>query len=205
MKKLLALVLVLGMASVSFGVVNLGVETKNGEAVDFVPGQIIEVEGSDILMINVTADFPVRQVNIWQVNDNGEGSALGVVSAPYVTNSALSIGIKAGDGANMNGKLFAPSLTTPIYAFQGISAGVRVAPGEDIISFMYHVPEGLLPSTFITIEVFSKSTTPTALSGVKDEANVLHTIDALTLHVIPEPMTLTLLGLGGLGLLRRRR
>ncbi|MBN2210979.1 MAG: PEP-CTERM sorting domain-containing protein [Sedimentisphaerales bacterium] len=202
MKNLFAIMLVLSVSSSGFGAMAyLCVDEHNGCPVGTMDPYYF-VSPSDMLLISVKADFPVRQVQVWQVNDNGEGDALGVVSEPYYTNSTLSIGAKAGDGANANNKLFAASLTTPVYSFQGIGAVVTVDPGEPIISFMYHVPESLPWGYVVTLEVFSKLTTPTAISGVKDTNNVLHSIDALNL--VPEPMTLSLLSLGGLVLLRRR-
>ncbi|MBN2210980.1 MAG: PEP-CTERM sorting domain-containing protein [Sedimentisphaerales bacterium] len=133
-----------------------------------------------------------------------EGLALGVVSEPYYINPLLDFGSKAGDGANANGKLFAASLTLSVYSFQGITLGEKVAPGETVISFMYHVPEPYA-TDIITLEVFSKFSTPDAISGVEDTDYIVHPIDPIYLYLIPEPMTLSLLGLGGLVLLRRHR
>jgi hypothetical protein len=202
MKKMLALSLVLVLAST-------GLATTAGLSVAEINGAPYDdqgVQGSDLLKIVVTADFDVASLKVHAINDNGVEAALGVVQAPYEVNAGLGTGSVAGSGANMNGMLFKPHLEYPVYSFQGsIGTGSVIAPGAELMSFIYHVPEGLEPSTIITIEVLDQTGQYTTESGVGDAAGALTSIDSLTVHVIPEPMTMGLLAIGGLVALRRRR
>ena len=76
-----------------------------------------------------------------------------------------------------------------------------LAPG-DLFALEFHVPD-VPPSTIIELDASSGG-----WLGVVDGVAVPGPDDSwpfAAIHVIPEPMTMTLLGLGGLGLLRRRR
>ena len=82
------------------------------------------------------------------------------------------------------------------FQVSGGSTGFNLAPDQvnGVIGFDFHVPEDLEPSTLITIG-------PTAGTFNLVSFDLLPSI---VLHVIPEPMTIALLGLGGLFLRRRK-
>jgi hypothetical protein len=203
MKKLLAVLLVLGMTSASFGaLVVMDVKSVNGVPVETTPGQIIDVNPSDMVEVVVVADFDARAIKAWGINDNGLEPALGMVEAPFTVHPNLSLGMTAGAGANANDRLFQANLAAPVNSFQGSAQGLNAPAGEALLSFIYHVPE-LDPSTIITIDDIAFSTS--LPNGATDTAFQTIGIEPLTLHVVPEPMTMSLLGLGGLALLRRRR
>ena len=94
--------------------------------------------------------------------------------------------------------LFPPSVNpNPQGGFEvvvGAAVPAGYLPGA-LWSLEFHVPGDLQPSETIVIEHTAGS-----YNGVYPP-NVLPTV---VLHVIPEPMTIALLGLGGLLLHRRR-
>ena len=77
------------------------------------------------------------------------------------------------------------------YAMYGMS--FPNSPAGDIFEVEFHVPD-VPASTIIDIGQ--------TLGSWNGNFNA---IEPIGIHVIPEPLTLSLLGLGGLGLLRRRR
>jgi len=74
-------------------------------------------------------------------------------------------------------------------------SGFAATPaGQQLASFTFHVPE-VDPSTYIDV----------VNTGGSFNNDFGSDRPSVQLHVIPEPMTMSLLALGGLGLIRRRR
>jgi hypothetical protein len=179
MKKFLVLMLVLGMTSSAWATVASFVVAPEDVKDHYAP--------SDSISIGVVADFYVGLFGINYVY--GEPTA----SSPYL-HQLLNSGIVApGDVINDGGVL--------VQAMMGQIAGANIEdgilPGQVVWGFEYHVPQ-VPPSTWLTITA----------SGVDiadawyDQA--VSSIVPLEIHVIPEPATIALMGLGGL-LLRRRK
>jgi hypothetical protein len=75
------------------------------------------------------------------------------------------------------------------------SYGAAFAPGTYIDQLIFHCERGTYPDPVDT----------TVLLLQRDAAGTVTVADSLIIHQIPEPMTIALLGLGGLALLRRRK
>ena len=186
MKNLLTILLVLAMASAaSASAVWLEVDPQDAKD-SYMP--------SDVITINVVADFVVGGLTTNIGADGGTAQAVGTLHPNLKT--AL---FYEGDLINAGGVLIS-----------NISGGAMVGqPGVPIsavlYSFEFHVPQ-VDESTIITIDDITDFTTqPPMSTGVSstDYMTYLTDIGALEIHV-PEPMTIALLGLGGLFLRRRR-
>jgi len=84
---------------------------------------------------------------------------------------------------------------------EDITAGIGMGDGvgnENVVWFEFHIPE--LPwSTIITIDATGRT-----WKDVFDDPLSMTYGGALEIHVVPEPMTIALLGIGGLFLRRRK-
>lgn len=187
MKKFLALLLVLGMASSASAILQISVD-GDPEPVD----SQITILPSDTLILDIWTDtgLAMFQSQTWQLVCDVTLGTVGYDGQP---------GVKvAGDGS-----LFSPPYTVENAAiispagmegvaglavtFGGIAAGTVLfdqilfhcdAEG-DVILQLWDAPDGGAPTTLL---------------------------DQVIIHqVVPEPMTVALLGLGGLFLLRRRK
>jgi len=173
MKKLLVLVLVLGLTQAASA-------ATSEVLVNGLPWTGGDVEGSDIItwMLLETPGIPIQPFSaspVWGVwVDHGDYVA-SVIIAGGMGNMALHQPV--GDGLDISGN----------YTYFG-----TLVPGDGIVQLLeFHVPEDLEPSSWINI-------TFTGNYGGFTPADI-------AIHVIPEPMTIALLGLGGLFLLRRRK
>ncbi|MHC4645106.1 MAG: PEP-CTERM sorting domain-containing protein [Planctomycetota bacterium] len=190
MKKFLSLILVLAIASVASAEV-AWFEVDPADAKD-------SYVGSDVITINLMADFIVGSVSTNIGSDGGTAEAVGLL------HPQLRILTPFSDGTLVNaGGLL----------ITGIGGGTPVgqpgvAVGEVLYSFEFHVPEGLDESTYITIDdVTDMSQQPPLSTAIAAPDYSVYLTDAgeTVIHVIPEPMTIALLGMGGLFLLRRRK
>ncbi len=177
MKKLLVLVMVLAMAQLSLaGLATLRV-AENDVKSDYAP--------SDMITIELVTDFGVGGLSIDQVTGSG-----GTASAPALNTLLNQAPVNPGVIINAGGVLL-----QAVAGSTDLAVG-DIAAGEVLWRFEFHVPD-LPPSTIIEIGTLGFFAAAGDFSDMALETNVL------AIHIIPEPVTVALLGLGGL-LLRRR-
>jgi len=190
MKKLLVLVLVLGMASMAMAVPSFRVAPADAKDT-YLPSDIIVIQ-----LVNPTLDLPVVSMTIDAISDNGE-DALGTAAAPQVFN--------ANFGTIFPGLLNADGVLVKFMGASDTTIPARGASGI-LYSFVYHVPD--VPfSTMIHIQTYDDGEVgnyyPASLV-YQNGTTFDGTLGGLAIHVTPEPATIALLGLGGL-LLRRKK
>ncbi len=181
MKKLLSLVLVLAMASMAFAVsgpIRFEVDPADASG-GYLP--------SDVITINVVSDILVQQLLLDNIIDDAGGAA----SGPLTLHAGFVSGFLPLPGTIVNsGGVLISSINGQINFLADLVDGV-------LYSFEYHVPN-VEPSTIITIA------TGAGVNEAYDTNFSAIAVDSLAIHVIPEPMTIALLGLGGLFLRRRK-
>jgi len=187
MKKLVSLLLILAITSVASAfTVSYQVDPADAKD-DYVP--------SDIITINVVADAECIGASLGATTtDNG-----GTADEPLYLAPELSVLANPGTIVNEGGVLVEFVSGSAPFGSPGVPAG------SVIWSFEFHVPD-VPPSTIITIDDLTDMThvPPYQTSFMDAGFNMIDDVQAVQIHVIPEPMTIALLGLGGL-LLRRRR
>jgi len=180
MKKLLVLVLVLAMASLSMaGIATLRV-AANDLRNDYMP--------SDIITLELVANFSAGSMgfNKLQQDSGVEGGA----SEPMLNS--------LWDGSLLNPGQIKNTGTDLMWAMTA-SLGLTsqdLPAGTVLWHFEYHIPD-VPASTMIHFTFVA----PSVDSG--DFMDGAASIVGPSIHVIPEPMTIALLGLGGLFLRRR--
>jgi hypothetical protein len=189
MKKLLILVLVLGMSSLA----NAGlIFTVNGlpatPDITLKPSETAEIDleisaGSTIL--GYTIDWQLRNL------DAGPADAefvYGGVNYPLVFEFASTAVISQPQLFEATGSQFlGAALPGPATIMQGL--------------MIHCLRANLDPQGAVILEVIAQA--GTVIDGVELPAGTV--LSSLMIHQIPEPMTLTLLGLGGLFLARRKK
>ena len=177
MKKLVMILAVVLMASTASAVTDFTI-LVNGN-----PWDGGDVAPSDYIFVTMTEDT---------AGLGGLGDFMVDVSAGDYT--ADSAGVADFD------MLAGATVTDRTDGFYGVFTGMNMgnSPTGDILWFEFHVPE-LDPSTYIVIDPVQGS-----WNGVFAVAGDADGLAYEVLHVIPEPMTIALLGLGGLFLRRRK-
>lgn len=176
MRKFIVLILVMCLANFASATTIFNV-LVNGQAWD-----LGDVAGSDNITIIVNDPGAVGGFGGFGAYvisvDHGDFTGGSVHAALAIAPSATAVVNGDGFDATLTGSAFAAS------------------PLGDIGQIDFHVPNDLTASTYIIIAQTSGS-----WNGDFNTAGW----PSVMLHVIPEPMTLSLLALGGLGLIRRRR
>ena len=209
MKKLLILMLVLGLtASANAVLVTFDASAEpgcgHGYDRDVLPGSTVVVE--------ITADTAVSAGYLVSITESTT-SAAGMANATAV--GALHTGFdnagtnNTGILRNMNTNYQAPVRYMLIDRIVGgiVSGSPAIAAGQVLYSFEVLIPEDAVFCDTWTIDAAigfgAISPPPAGYSHTVDAAAQVPTV-TLTLHAIPEPMTIALLGLGGLFLRRRK-
>ena len=191
MKKLLVLVLVLAIAS-SASALSAWFEVTGASA-----GPIGTYEGHDsyapstILTIILKADFAVGSINL------GIGATAGTAEAIPTLNTYFNFLVTPGNLVNNGGTLISGVGGTNMTYFSTQTTATALQAGETILTWQFHVPD-VPDSTLITID------NGINYVALQEGANLVSSIDPFIIHVAPEPMTIVLLGLGGLFLRRRK-
>jgi hypothetical protein len=170
MKKMLAIMLVLGMASIANAALTIQI-SPDGLPGTYAPAVSSEIvlQPTDTIWIGINQDVDVQFDA--RIEIVGPGSLTGnyVMDMNHLIPEAYGL----------------PYASNLAYAFNSYPAVRTFEPGVGF-GFEFHCDD-IGPVDIILTELATGAT------------------DILTIHQIPEPMTMALLGLGGLGLLRRRR
>jgi len=200
-KRLLILILVFGMVSTASAVtVGFRVDTPETVPGGYLPG--------DMITISLVADFEVEGFGISRITDDvptspvdltgsympaGYGISLGYWSGfktiidplPYIVNAGnILVDNPAGDAVGAS-------------TFGVMGPGSPCPPATPMLTFNYPITDdACLAGTTINIGLVG--------AYVVDTGQIVHTPVGCNIPVVPEPMTIVLLGLGGLFLRRRR-
>jgi len=185
MKKMLILMLVLGMASITNAALQISV-SGNWNPVD----SEITLLPSEEVILDIWTDAAIPDAVTWALYCN---TSLGIISG------GLYVG--PDDGGNIYGFNYEPAsafgVITPV-GEDGIMGGIAVFGGSGIAAdtllydqILFHCEgEG---ETLISLGLVNS-----------DTGEIIEVMDSVIIHQVPEPATIALLGLGGL-LLRRKK
>ena len=197
MKKLLVLCLVMAMGSASFGAMTglVAIDPATDMPLDR------DVAPSEIIIIGVQSDVDISGLLIRKITD--DATPMGTATPGPLT---ANFTVNRQDGSewlvNAGNVLFMREGGAAIGGSINPFGGTPVPANELLYSFEYHVPD-VPPSTYITLAV--GDVPPSASTWLPTGGANTEGFGTAVIHVIPEPMTLSLLALGGLGLIRRRR
>jgi hypothetical protein len=202
MKKLLVLMLVLGISSVaSAGVIDLEIVSLNGEIIPAT--DYIEIAESDWVNIDIMYDTAMEGQYLSQLSVEVTVGGLGTLDMTALT---YPPGVWDMDTQ------FSPGITEVVPGKQYLvqysegMAGSGAYPGIAIDHLLLHCDQGE-PENIVTLTLAD-----VLLGSVGSMENPFGIVGmgltigpGVTILNVPEPMTLALLGLGGLFLIRRRK
>jgi len=188
MKKLLVLIAVLVFSTAAMAGTVSVVVSPPANPEGYMPSEIITVQLIGAGYANTSPATTIGKMAITALTADA-GTAEGVGTLHTLLMGSL---YQSGTLVNNGGVLISDIIG-------GLALGVNVGPpdGEALYTFDFHVPE--VPySTIITL----------GIDGIdlKSPFNTQLVADVIPaeIHVVPEPMTIALLGLGGLFLRRRK-
>ena len=184
MKKLLTLMLVLGMASLANAALTLQISVDgNLEPVD-----------SEIYVIPSETIY----LDIWTTADITPGVGEGYYALACSTADATI----SGGVVNFPGEPGLSIEDDPVGVGIPVPAGHNGVWGMIALSTVSEIPAG----TILFNEIgFHCEWAPNDVMVTLYDADTMEILDTVTIHQIPEPATMALLSLGGLLLLRRRK
>jgi len=187
MKKLFVILAVLALASASFAVtLSLDVQTADEKDVYSI---------GDIVHIDVLSPGTLTQFYIDALKDDAGNSA--------TISGALNAGITTWTSSSAGHSSETPGTTLWDYAY-GYTSGnaVTIAQGTVLMTYTYTIPNVVQDS--ITLSAYIDSELGYGDAKWQDNAyNTTTGLGSVTLNLVPEPMTIALLGLGGLFLRRK--
>jgi hypothetical protein len=193
MRKLLVLVLVLAFASAA-SAYSVWFEIDPEDV------QECHYTASTIIKINVVSDMEIGSFALNIQSNFGTATKAGPYNPAFDPPEGMFP--SNGEIVNEGGVLITGASGTILtYAYDPLPAY------EIIYSFEFHVPYGLDPSTYIIIDDYTDtSAQPPIYTAIADPywMYYIEDVEPAVIHVIPEPMTILLLGLGGLFLRRRK-
>jgi hypothetical protein len=203
MKKLLALVLVLGMAAISnAAVVDIAVGPNSDRAVEELTINVSDTVQLGLYRTGTTAYL--SGIYYVLVADKALGSIQGGVPVIYPSSNMDGI-IQANAAIYDPASAYNPALP------EGVDGmGYAYFNFDEVNEDEFESPESVPAGLHFTDIIFHCEAIGDTLVQVMTASDVgagtVWTVrDTLLIHQVPEPVTMSLLALGGLALLRRRR
>ena len=193
MRKLLILIVVLGMTSMASAAFTLMVSDSGDAGTYYDPPEASSyfVNESDYVWIGIYNDT------------DGEAGA--------TQKGQFWLALESGPNANWTGamQLYQPPLVTGgTVANNYYGSSLETYTGLPLVDLWQAVLDDGSPSTFNLAGVLDAKELHSSLAGSSETVWLLDAsmqiLDTITIHQIPEPITMALLGLGGLFLRRRK-